>query len=45
MFDIMVAKTYKKIEDRYFDLRRFINLMKSKKSLSTNNYFDELENL
>ncbi len=45
MFDIMVAKTYKKIEDRYFDLRRFINLMKSKKSLSTNNYFDELDNL
>lgn len=45
MFDIMVAKTYKKIWDKYFDLRNFINLIKTKKSLSTNNYFEELENL
>lgn len=45
MFDIMVAKTYRKTEKWYFDLRSFINLIKSKKSLSTNNYFEELENL
>lgn len=45
MFDIMVAKTYRKTENWYFDLRSFINLIKSKKSLSTNNYFDELDNL
>lgn len=45
MFDIMVAKTYRKIWDNYFDLRSFIKLMKSKKSLSTNNYFEELSNL
>ncbi len=45
MFDIMVAKTYRKTENWYFDLRNFINLIKSKKSLSTNNYFEELDNL
>jgi len=45
MFDVMVAKTYRKIWDNYFDLRNFIKLIKSKKSLSTNNYFEELYNL
>lgn len=45
MFDIMVAKTYRKIWDNYFDLRNYINLIKSKKWLSTNNYFEELANL
>lgn len=45
MFDIMVAKTYKKVWDKYFDLRNFVNLIKLKKSFSANNYFEELENL
>lgn len=45
MFDIMVAKTYKKIWDKYFDLRSFIKLIKNKKPLSINNYFEELDNL
>ena len=45
MFDIMVAKTYRKTENWYFDLRSFINLIKSKKSLSTGGYFEELDNL
>lgn len=45
MFDIMVAKTYKKIWDSYFDLRSFMNLVKSKNSLKWNNYFEELDNI
>ncbi len=44
MFDIMVAKTYKKIWDQYFDLRSFVNVIKSIKPLSANNYFEELTN-
>lgn len=45
IFDIMVAKTYKKIWVNYFDLRNFTNLVKSKSSFSWNDYFNELNNL
>lgn len=45
IFDVMVAKTYRKVWNKYFNLNDFMKLIKYKKSLSKNNYFEEVDNL
>ncbi len=44
IFDIMVAKTYRKFDEGYFDLRTFYNIINYDGTVS-NSYFDNIENL
>lgn len=44
IFDIMVAKTYRKFDEGFFDLRTYYTMMNYEGHLS-NNYFDNIENL
>ncbi|MCB0447900.1 MAG: DUF262 domain-containing protein, partial [Gelidibacter sp.] len=44
IFDIMVAKTYRKFDDGYFDLRTYYNMI-NYNGMVSNNYFDNIENL
>lgn len=45
LFDIMVAKTYKKYEEGYFDLRNFFRMISSGIKTVDNDYFKNLENI
>jgi len=44
IFDIMVAKTYRRFDEGFFDLRTFYTMMNYEGHLS-NNYFDNIENI
>ena len=44
IFDIMVAKTYKKYDEGYFDLRSFFKIVTSNTKSIDNNYFRNLVN-
>jgi len=44
IFDIMVAKTYRKFDEGYFDLRTYYNIINYTGAVSSN-YFDNIENL
>lgn len=44
IFDIMVAKTYRKLPEGFFDLRTYYKLMNHKGSVKEN-YFDSLEHI
>lgn len=45
IFDIMVAKTYKKYDEGYFDLRSFFKMITSDIRSIDNNYFKNLEKI
>lgn len=45
IFDIMVAKTYRKYEEGYFDLRSFFKIISSSKTSVNNDYFKNLEKI
>ncbi|HED6588242.1 TPA: DUF262 domain-containing protein [Campylobacter coli] len=45
IFDIMVAKTYKKYNEGYFDLRSFFKMITSNLKSIDNNYFKNLEKI
>lgn len=45
IFDIMVAKTYKKYDEGYFDLRSFFQIVSSDSVNVDNNYFKNLEKI
>ncbi len=45
IFDIMVAKTYRKYDEGYFDLRSFFKIVSSSNGSVDNDYFKNLENL
>ena len=45
IFDIMVAKTYKKYDEGYFDLRSFFKMITSDLRSIDNNYFKNLEKI
>ena len=42
IFDIMVAKTYKKIEGKYFDLRTYLKIINCEESIKED-YFETIE--
>ncbi len=44
IFDIMVAKTYRKFDESFFDLRTYYTMINYEGYLS-NNFFDNIENL
>jgi len=44
VFDIMVAKTYRKIDDNYFDLRSYFKVLNYEDSIKAN-YFEILEEI
>lgn len=44
IFDIMVAKTYRKFEKGYFDLRTYFKIINYKEGVKEN-YFDNIDNL
>jgi len=44
IFDIMVAKTYRRYDEGYFDLRTYYNIINYDGHVS-NNYFENIENL
>lgn len=41
----MVAKTYKKFDEGYFDLRTYLKIITSEESSVKNNYFENIKNL
>jgi len=45
IFDIMVAKTYRKHEEGYFDLRSFFKIISSSNKSVDNDYFKNLEKI
>jgi hypothetical protein len=45
IFDIMVAKTYKKFDEGYFDLRTYLKIITSEESSVKENYFENIKNI
>lgn len=45
IFDIMVAKTYKKFDEGYFDLRTYLKIITSEERSVKDNYFENIKNL